>query len=117
MLLIWGKRGTFCEIKKNMSAIEERGWRAVKKWKDCGMKTQIYSTEHTNQPCWLSAEYNNQLEQKGLKRTLIFENSVRQSRDLEERLSEKESVEGSVFRFFTNKLSFLSGFHVRMCPT
>lgn len=36
----------------------------------------MYFTEHTHQPCWLSVEYNNQLEQKGLKRTLKFENSV-----------------------------------------
>lgn len=57
-----------------MSVMGESGRRTVKKGeKRCGieMKTEIYFTQLTHQPCWLSLQYNNQLEQKGLKRTLI----------------------------------------------
>lgn len=92
-----------------MPVIEENG-ELKKEKKIWEMETEICLHKHTYKPCWLSLEYNNQLEQKGLKKTLIFETSVWQSRDLV-----WEAVCGHTIQTLYKQIKLLSVFFVCMC--
>lgn len=72
------------------------------KWK------QICFTKHMHQLCWLLVEYNNQLEQKGLKRTHIWNLGVTKQRPWGNAVW--EAVCGHSIESLYKQIKLLSGF-------
>lgn len=59
-----------CQLQRG---VEKKG---EKRENGTVMRKEIHFSPCMQQLCWLSVDYSNQLEQKGLKRTLVFEKLV-----------------------------------------